>query len=73
MNLPKRLYPHLHEYERLIKEDRELDADNYVTENEKVIMWEYKMIYQVKLLRDKNCGTHDEIHKIMHEIWNKKN
>ncbi len=64
MNIPKRLYPHLYEYESFLAEGRELGAQMYASKNEKVLIWECKMILNIKRHREKNCGTDKEIHKI---------
>jgi hypothetical protein len=65
MNIPKRLYPHLYEYESLKAEGRELGAQMYASKNEKSLIWEYKMIFNTKRHRDKNCGTDKQIHKLI--------
>jgi hypothetical protein len=62
MNVPKRLYPHLYEYESLLAEGRELGAQMYASKNEKCLIWECKMILNTKRHRDKNCGTDKKIH-----------
>jgi hypothetical protein len=62
MNIPKRLYPHLYEYESLLAEGRELGAQMYASKNEKGLIWECKMIFNTKRHREKNCGTNEEIH-----------
>ena len=64
MNVPKRLYPHLYEYESLKDEGRELGAQMYASKNEKVLILESKKIYLTKRDREKNCGTDKEIHNI---------
>ena len=64
MNIPKRLYPHLYEYESLKDEGRELGAQKYASKNEKVLILESKKIYLTKRDREKNCGTDKEIHNI---------
>lgn len=62
MNIPKRLYPHLYEYESFLAEGRELGAQMYASKNEKALIWECKMILNTKRHREKNCGTDKEIH-----------
>lgn len=62
MNIPKRLYPHLHEYESLQAEGRELGAQMYASKNERVLILETKKIYLVRHHREKNLGTNKEIH-----------
>ena len=64
MNIPKRLYPHLYEYESLKDEGRELGAQMYASKNERVLILESKKIYLTKRDREKNCGTDKEIHNI---------
>jgi hypothetical protein len=64
MNVPKRLYPHLYEYESLKAEGRELGAQMYASKNERVLILESKKIYLTKRDREKNCGTDKEIHNI---------
>jgi hypothetical protein len=62
MNIPKRLYPHLYEYELLMAEGRELGAQMYASKNERVLILETKKMYLVKHDREKNLGTDKEIH-----------
>ena len=64
MNVPKRLYPHLYEYESLIAEGKELGAVYYATKNQRDIILESKKMYLVKHDRERNCGTDKEIHKL---------
>ena len=64
MNVPKRLYPHLYEYESLKDEGRELGAQMYASKNERSIILESKKMYLVKHDRERNCGTDKEIHKL---------
>ena len=64
MNIPKRLYPHLYEYESLKDEGRELGAQMYASKNERVLILESKKIYLTKRDREKYCGTDKEIHNI---------
>jgi hypothetical protein len=64
MNVPKRLYPHLYEYELLIAEGRELGAQLYASKNERVLILEAKKIFLVDRDRKNNCGTDKEIHGI---------
>ena len=64
MNIPKRLYPHLYEYESFLAEGRELAANMYATKNEREFEYECKEIYKTKLYRVHNLGTDKEIHKI---------
>ena len=64
MNIPKRLYPHLYEYESFLAEGRELGAQMYASKNERNLMLESKKIFLTKKDREKNCGTDKEIHKI---------
>jgi hypothetical protein len=64
MNVPKRLYPHLYEYESLIAEGRELGAQMYASKNERVLILEAKKIFLVDRDRKKNLGTDKEIHGI---------
>ena len=64
MNVPKRLYPHLYEYELLIAEGRELGAQMYAVKNDRVLVLEAKKMYFVRHEREKNCGTDKEIHGI---------
>jgi hypothetical protein len=62
MNIPKRLYPHLYEYESFLAEGRELAAQMYASKNERKLILESKKIYLSKKDREKNCGTDKEIH-----------
>jgi hypothetical protein len=62
MNVPKRLYPHLYEYELLMAEGRELAANMYATKNEREFEYECTEIYKTKLYRNKNLGTDKQIH-----------
>ena len=64
MNVPKRLYPHLYEYELLIAEGRELGAQLYASKNDRVLILETKKMYLVRHERGKNLGTDKEIHSI---------
>jgi hypothetical protein len=64
MNIPKRLYPHLYEYESFLAEGRELGAQMYATKNEREFEYECKEIFKMKRYRDWNLGTDKEIHKI---------
>ena len=64
MNVPKRLYPHLYEYELLIAEGRELGAQLYASKNERVLILETKKMYLVNHDRKNNCGTDNKIHKL---------
>jgi hypothetical protein len=64
MNIPKRLYPHLYEYESLIAEGRELGAQMYTVKNDRSLILEGKKMYLVKHERERNCGTDKEIHSI---------
>jgi hypothetical protein len=64
MNIPKRLYPHLYEYELLMAEGRELAANMYATKNEREFEYECTEIYKTKLYRVQILGTDKEIHKI---------
>ena len=67
MNIPKRLYPHLYEYESFLAEGRELGAQMYASKNERNLMLESKKIFLTKKDREKNCGTDKEIHKIKND------
>ena len=62
MNVPKRLYPHIYEYESLIGEGRELGAQMYAVKNDRDLILEGKKMYLVKPDRKRNCGTDKEIH-----------
>jgi hypothetical protein len=62
MNIPKRLYPHLYEYESLQAEGKELGAVYYVTKNQRAIILESKKMYLVRHERERNLGTDKEIH-----------
>jgi hypothetical protein len=62
MNVPKRLYPHLYEYESLQAEGRELGAQMYASKNERVLILETKKMYLVRHERERNLGTNKEIH-----------
>ena len=62
MNVPKRLYPHLYEYESLIAEGRELGAQMYAVKNDRVLILEGKKMYLVRHERERNLGTDKEIH-----------
>jgi hypothetical protein len=62
MNIPKRLYPHLYEFEKLRAEGRELGANVYATKNERAFERECVEIFKIKRYRDKNLGTDKEIH-----------
>lgn len=64
MNIPKRLYPHLYEYERLVAEGGELGAQYYASKNERTLILEIKKMYLVRHEREKNLGTDKEIHGI---------
>ena len=64
MNIPKRLYPHLYEYESLIAEGRELGAQLYAVKNDRALILEGKKMYLVRHERERNCGTDKEIHGI---------
>ena len=64
MNVPKRLYPHLYEYESLIDEGRELGAQLYASKNERVLILETKKMYLVRHERERNLGTDNKIHKL---------
>ena len=64
MNVPKRLYPHLYEYESLQAEGKELGAVYYATKNQRVIILESKKMYLVRHERERNLGTDKEIHSI---------
>jgi hypothetical protein len=63
MNIPKRLYPHLYEYESLKAEGRELGAQLYASKNERVLILETKKMYLVRHERERNLGTDKEIHE----------
>ena len=65
MNVPKRLYPHLYEYELLIAEGRELGAQLYASKNERVLILENKKMYLVRHERERNLGTDKEIHNMI--------
>jgi len=67
LNIPKRLYPHLYEYESFLAEGRELGAQMYASKNERNLMLESKKIFLTKKDREKNCGTDKEIHKIKND------
>jgi hypothetical protein len=62
MNIPKRLYPHLYEYESLQAQGRELGAQMYATKNEREFERECVEIFKIKRYRDKNFGTDKQIH-----------
>ena len=62
MNIPKRLYPHLYEYESLQAEGRELGAQMYAVKNERPLILEGKKMYLVKHERKKIFGTDKQIH-----------
>jgi hypothetical protein len=62
MNVPKRLYPHLYEYESLIAEGRELGAQMYAVKNDRALILEGKKMYLVRHEREKNLGTDKQIH-----------
>ena len=64
MNVPKRLYPHLYEYELLLAEGRELGAQMYAVKNDRVLVLEAKKMDLVMHDRKNNCGTDKEIHGI---------
>ena len=64
MNIPKRLYPHLYEYESLQAEGKELGAVYYTTKNQRAIILESKKMYLVRHERERNLGTDKEIHSI---------
>jgi hypothetical protein len=64
MNVPKRLYPHLYEYESLQAEGKELGAVYYATKNQRAIILESKKMYLVRHERERNLGTDKEIHSI---------
>lgn len=64
MNLPKRLYPHLYEYESLQAEGEELFAMYYANKNQRAIILESKKMYLVRHERERNLGTDKEIHCI---------
>ena len=64
MNVPKRLYPHLYEYESLVSEGKELGAAYYATRNERDLILETKKMYLARHEREKNLGTDKEIHSI---------
>jgi hypothetical protein len=64
MNVPKRLYPHLYEYESFLSEGRELGAQMYISKNERAIILESKKMYLVRHDRERNLGTDKEIHGI---------
>jgi hypothetical protein len=68
MNIPKRLYPHLYEFEKLRAEGRELGANVYATKNEREFERECVEIFKIKRYRDKNLGTDKEIHGNEKEI-----
>ena len=57
MNIPKRLYPHLYEYESLIAEGRELGAQLYAVKNDRALILEGKKMYLVRHERERNLGT----------------
>jgi hypothetical protein len=54
MNIPKRLYPHLYEYESLIAEGRELGAQLYAVKNDRALILEGKKMYLVRHERERN-------------------
>ena len=62
MNVPKRLYPHLYEYESLIAEGRELGAQMYAVKNDRALILEGKKMYLVRHERERNLGTDKQIH-----------
>ena len=62
MNIPKRLYPHIYEYESLIAEGRELGAQLYAVKNDRALILEGKKMYLVRHERERNLGTDKEIH-----------
>ena len=64
MNISKRLYPHIYQYESLIAEGRELGAQMYAVKNDRVLILETKKMYLVKHERERNLGTDKEIHSI---------
>ena len=64
MNIPKRLYPHLYEYESLIAEGRELGAQLYAVKNDRALILEGKKMYLVRHERERNLGTDKEIHNV---------
>ena len=64
MNIPKRLYPHFYEFHKLREEGRDLASQLYASKNEHKLEYESVEMFKVRRYRDKNLGTHKEIHCI---------
>ena len=64
MNVPKRLYPHLYEYELLMAEGRDLAAKMYATKNEREFERECVEIFKITRDRKLTFGTDEKVHSI---------
>ena len=62
MNYPKRVYPHIYEYQKL-GGDSTLEGQVYMIENQKQIDKEYSDAIDGQLLRQLR-GNHNYVHKI---------
>ena len=61
MNIPKRLYPHIYEFQRLGK-DETPEGREYIKQHQNKIDREYSDVLDAKLLR--YLHGNDKIHKI---------
>ena len=64
MNVPKRLYPHLYEYNKLMKEGKDLTAQWYASKHERDLEFESTEMFQVVRNRRFAFGTDKKIHGI---------
>ena len=64
MNIPKRLYPHLYEYNKLVNQGNETEYEQYASDHEPEIEIESTEMYKVIRNRRFNLGTDKKIHGI---------
>lgn len=63
MNIPKKMYPHLYEYNKLMREGKELESQLFTSEHERDIEMESYEFYELISHRKVVFGPDEKVHQ----------